>query len=47
VSAPLAVRGNDQDALLAVLKSLEIQKTLGSEPVLAALRHYWLTVIPP
>ena len=27
-------------ALLAVLKGLEIQKTLGSEPVLAALRHF-------
>ena len=27
-------------ALLSVLKGLEIQKTLGSEPVLAALRHF-------
>jgi DEAD/DEAH box helicase domain-containing protein len=40
VSAPLVVRREDGDALLAVLKSFEIQKTLGAEPVLAALRHY-------
>ena len=26
--------------LLAVLKGLEIQKTLGSEPILTALRHF-------
>jgi DEAD/DEAH box helicase domain-containing protein len=30
----------DDQALLSVLKALEIQKTLGSEPVLTALRHY-------
>jgi DEAD/DEAH box helicase domain-containing protein len=40
MSAPLVVRREDGDALLAVLKSFEIQKTLGAEPVLAALRHY-------
>jgi DEAD/DEAH box helicase domain-containing protein len=40
VSAPLVVRREDGDGLLAVLKSFEIQKTLGAEPVLAALRHY-------
>jgi DEAD/DEAH box helicase domain-containing protein len=40
VSAPLVVHREDGDALLAVLKSFEIQKTLGAEPVLAALRHY-------
>jgi DEAD/DEAH box helicase domain-containing protein len=40
VSAPLVVRREDGDAMLAVLKSFEIQKTLGTEPVLAALRHY-------
>ena len=35
------VRGGDgPSALLSVLKGLEIQKTLGSEPVLAALRHF-------
>jgi len=33
-------RAGGDAALLAVLKSLEIQKTLGSEPVLAALRHF-------
>ena len=38
-SAVPACAGGDA-ALLAVLKSLEIQKTLGSEPVLAALRHF-------
>jgi hypothetical protein len=27
-------------ALMSVLKSLEIQKTLGTEPVLTALRHF-------
>ena len=30
----------DQQALLAVLKALEIQKTLGTDPVLTALRHF-------
>ena len=40
MSAPLVVRREDGDTLLAVLKSFEIQKTLGAEPVLAALRHY-------
>ncbi len=29
-----------ESSLLAVLKALEIQKTLGSEPVLTALRHF-------
>jgi DEAD/DEAH box helicase domain-containing protein len=33
-------RADGQAALLSVLKSLEIQKTLGNEPVLAALRHF-------
>jgi DEAD/DEAH box helicase domain-containing protein len=40
LSAPLVVRREDGDALVAILKSFEIQKTLGAEPVLAALRHY-------
>ena len=29
-----------ESSLLAVLKALEIQKTLGTEPVLTALRHF-------
>jgi DEAD/DEAH box helicase domain-containing protein len=33
-------RGDGQGALLSVLKALEIQKTLGSDPVLTALRHF-------
>jgi DEAD/DEAH box helicase domain-containing protein len=33
-------RGEADEALLSVLKALEIQKTLSSEPVLAALRHF-------
>jgi DEAD/DEAH box helicase domain-containing protein len=32
--------GGDRQALLAVLKALEIQKTLGTDPVLTALRHF-------
>jgi len=37
----LVVRGEDtESALLSALKLLEIQKTLGSEPVLAALRRF-------
>ncbi len=37
----LALRREDaHQSLLAVLKALEIEKTLGSEPVLTALRHY-------
>jgi DEAD/DEAH box helicase domain-containing protein len=37
----LVLRREDTDsALLTVLKGLAIQKTLGAEPVLAALRHY-------
>ena len=37
---PVPARADGQAALLSVLKGLEIQKTLGSEPVLAALRHF-------
>ena len=33
-------RQDTEGALLSVLKSLEIQKTLGTEPVLTALRHF-------
>jgi DEAD/DEAH box helicase domain-containing protein len=33
-------RADGQAALLSVLKGFEIQKTLGNEPVLAALRHF-------
>src|ERR1051326_6820219 len=37
----LALRREDTaGGLLAVLKGLEIQKTLGTEPVLTALRHF-------
>jgi DEAD/DEAH box helicase domain-containing protein len=36
----LVRRGEEAQALLSVLKGLEIQKTLGAEPVLAALRHF-------
>jgi len=36
----IPARGDGPSALLSVLKGLEIQKTLGSEPVLAALRHF-------
>ena len=37
---PVPARAGGDAALLSVLKGLEIQKTLGSEPVLAALRHF-------
>jgi DEAD/DEAH box helicase domain-containing protein len=40
VAEDLVVRAGDEQALLAALKSLEIQRTLGTEPVLAALRHF-------
>jgi DEAD/DEAH box helicase domain-containing protein len=41
VGQPLVVRREDTEgALLAALKSLEIEKTLGAEPVLTALRHF-------
>ena len=40
MSQQLVRRGEDREALLGVLKGLEIQKTLGVEPVLTALRHY-------
>ncbi len=33
-------RTESEGALLSVLKALEIQKTLGTEPVLTALRHF-------
>ncbi|HLA79546.1 MAG TPA: DEAD/DEAH box helicase [Vicinamibacteria bacterium] len=33
-------RDSDEGAMLAVLKGLEIEKTLGAEPVLAALRRF-------
>ncbi|HEX6739385.1 MAG TPA: DEAD/DEAH box helicase [Vicinamibacteria bacterium] len=33
-------RGGDQAALLQTLKALEVERTVGREPVLAALRHY-------
>ena len=33
-------RESTEGALLSVLKGLEIQKTLGTEPVLTALRHF-------
>ncbi len=33
-------REDTETSLLSVLKGLEIQKTLGAEPVLAALRHF-------
>ena len=36
----LARFGGEGEALLGVLKGLEIQKTLGVEPVLTALRHF-------
>jgi DEAD/DEAH box helicase domain-containing protein len=36
----LASRGDGQSPLLSALKALEIQKTLGTDPVLAALRHF-------
>jgi len=37
----LVVRGEDtESALLSALKLLEIQKTLGAEPVLAAVRRF-------
>src|SRR5262245_6320768 len=37
----LVLRREDTETnLLSVLKALEIQKTLGAEPVLAALRHF-------
>ncbi|HXK08342.1 MAG TPA: DEAD/DEAH box helicase [Vicinamibacteria bacterium] len=38
---PLALaRADAEETLLAVLKGLEIQRTLGAEPVLTALRHF-------
>lgn len=41
VVSQLALRREDTaGGLLAVLKGLEIQKTLGTEPVLTALRHF-------
>jgi len=41
VSQQLALRREDTEgALLSVLKALEIERTLGAEPVLAALRRY-------
>mgnify|MGYP001093620008 CR=1 FL=1 len=41
MSQPLALTRTDgEGALLSVLKGLEIQKTLGTEPVLTALRHF-------
>jgi DEAD/DEAH box helicase domain-containing protein len=41
VSQPLALPRQETDgALLSVLKGLEIHRTLGEEPVLAALRHF-------
>ena len=41
MSQPLALRREDTEgALLAVLKALEIERTLGAEPVLAALRRF-------
>ena len=41
VGQQLVLRREDTEgALLSVLKGLEIQKTLGSEPVLTALRHF-------
>jgi hypothetical protein len=41
VGHSLVLRGEDTEgALLSVLKGLEIQKTLGDEPVLTALRHF-------
>jgi DEAD/DEAH box helicase domain-containing protein len=41
VAQPLTVRPEgSEDGLLATLKSLELQRTVSSEPVLTALRHY-------
>jgi DEAD/DEAH box helicase domain-containing protein len=41
VSQQLVLRREDSEgALLSVLKALEIERTLGAEPVLAALRRY-------
>ena len=41
MSHPLALtRSDNEGALLSVLKGLEIQKTLGTDPVLTALRHF-------
>ena len=41
MSQQLALTRTDSEgALLSVLKGLEIQKTLGTEPVLTALRHF-------
>jgi DEAD/DEAH box helicase domain-containing protein len=41
VGQQLVLRREDTEgALLSVLKGLEIQKTLGNEPVLTALRHF-------
>ncbi len=36
----LAPRTSSPEAMVAVLKALEIEKTLGSEPTLTALRHF-------
>jgi DEAD/DEAH box helicase domain-containing protein len=41
LSQQLVLRGEDTEgALLSILKSLEIEKTLGAEPTLAALRRF-------
>ena len=41
MSQQLVLRREDTEgALLSVLKALEIERTLGAEPVLAALRRY-------
>ena len=40
MSQQLVTARSDGEALLSVLKALEIQKTLGSDPVLTALRHF-------
>jgi len=41
VGQQLALRPEDSEgALLSVLKALEIERTLGAEPVLAALRRF-------
>jgi len=53
VGHSLVLRGEDTEgALLSVLKGLEIQKTLGDEPVLTALRRFpalpaQMTEFPP
>jgi DEAD/DEAH box helicase domain-containing protein len=41
LAQPLVVRpGRSEDSLLATLRSLELQRTVGSDPVLTALRHF-------